>query len=176
MSIKSMMLVVVFTLTSVIVPGGNHAHAALISPFSNIEAQDVRLCDGTASDVDCDKITITVADKGNKKCKLDIDKPVAVVTVGADTSKSLKLVWELKLATGSTGVYKFDKNNGVDIAGDKDNHFKDGAPDGDTRYKVPRDKTKPSKKAFNYTITVLRQVGGDFTVCGVVDPIIVNRD
>ena len=177
MKAKSLVLVVILISTATLTSGGNSAHAALVSIRANVDPQAVLVCDGKDDDDKECTVTVTVADNGMKRCDLTIDYPVVAITAGKkDSKKSLTVVWLLKLAGGSTGTYKFDANNGVDIYRDTGNHFGDGKPDGDDKYKIPRDKSKKSEKAFNYTVTALRKVGDVFSVCGVNDPIIVNRD
>lgn len=175
MSMKSLSVFATLLLTSTLLPVENKAQAALVTILNNSNAQDVLVCDGANANVNC-LITVTVTDKKKKKCKLDIDKPVVVLTAGSDMTYGLNLVWKLVNAPGSTETYKFDLGNGVDVAGDANDDFKDGVADSDTQFRIARDKSKPSKKAFNYSIAVLKKVGSEYFVCNVIDPIIVNRD
>src|SRR5664279_773751 len=85
-STKPSTLVAALMLGFVLAVGGNDAHAVLVTILNDIPSQDVLICDGSDSaDVMC-TVTVTVKDKGMKKCKLDVDKPIAVVTAGANVN------------------------------------------------------------------------------------------
>lgn len=154
------------------------AHALLVpAEIRSIgTAQEVDTCD-TSAGVCNIKVIVTQKGASLKRCIVRVEKPVYVISVkGAPAN--LDIVWTLDVQGGAKPAdYRFDLNTGVDIAGDDNNaEFEDGiVGTGGTKYTVKHKKTG-NKKAFNYTVNVSRHVGNDWTLCGIHDPIIINRD
>ena len=162
------------------VPNAEAFLGSLAEIRSSTPPQDLDVCTGSTTPVTC-SIVVKVKNKGNKnrKCEVKIDRPVLLVSW---STGSVNIEWSLEVTPSSDNEnYKFDLKNGIDFSGDdNDDEFGAGTatpPSGNVgaKYNVPHSK-KTKKKAFNYTVQVLRKIDTNWVVCGIYDPIIVNRD